>query len=246
MKSTSLPVVLAAGLVLAAGVLIAVRSGLFSPHSPPTSRDALVRAAEDLARIHPDLFKTFVPLSRSECVSRDMAAIRGDRAYVLIHPSGKVLDTRPAFRWETRVNKGPQVIRLMTLRGKTVWSRPTTASPEVQDPGPPPLVRGGRYLWSLTPPGKEVPVAGMPFEVVSEAQHRAFTAAMAAIEAADPDYANLIKAHFAIRGDYYREAETAIRTHLRNMPGDAVGRETLYYLLSRVGASEAETLGIKP
>ena len=246
MKSTTLPVVAAAGLVLAAGVLVAVRSGLFAPHPAPTSRQALIRAARDLARTHPGLFRTFVPLSRRECLSRDMAAIRGDRACVLIHPSGRILETRPEFCWEIRVDPGPRMLRLLTQGGETLWSRPVAASPEVLEPGTPPLVRGTRYLWAILPPGQEIPAPGMPFEVVSEAQQRAFRKAMAAIEAADPVYANLIRAHFAIRGDYYQEAENAIRAHLRQMPGDAVGRETLYYLLSRVGASEAESPGVKP
>jgi hypothetical protein len=234
-KWVSRPWAAAAALLLAVAGAVAI-STLFrgSPREELLETDGrLVAAARDLARVRPELFGDFAPLSRDERLAANPVLRAGDLA--LLYPSGNILETRPTFRWEADPNAGEEEILLRTAGGRTIWRGRGKAPSLPYPPEAPELERGARYVWEVGDAGRRV------FAVASAAEGGAFEAALREIEASAPaDLRRLLRAHFALRLEFYGEAEEAARAYVEARPDDPVGRETLAHVLRKLGSSEAE------
>ncbi|HET6201279.1 MAG TPA: hypothetical protein VFI25_00605 [Planctomycetota bacterium] len=198
------------------------------------TQEGLFAAAADLARSRPDLFGEFVPLSREERLAKGPQLRSGGLS--LVYPSGKILDSRPSFRWEA-ASGGEDEIVLRTARGETLW-RGTGRPPLLEYPSEAPdLQPGVRYSWELSRQGRRI------FATASAEERAAFEAGVKGIEAKAPaPIRPLLVAHLALRAEFFAEAERAARAFFAAEPTDAVGRETLVHVLRRMGSSEAERL----
>src|SRR5262245_5337813 len=237
-KAFGLPARFAAAAVLAALAAFAFGPDLLSAirgketQAPAGTQERLLSAAADLARARPDLFRGFVPLSRDERLARGPQLRAGDLA--LLSPSGRILETRPAFRWEAASGREDEIV-LRTARGETLW-RGTARPPRLEYPPEAPDLRPGvRYVWEVARAGRRT------FATASAEERAAFEAGVKEIETRGPaSLRPLLVAHLALRGEFFAEAERAARAFLAAEPADAVGRETLAHVLRRTGSSEAE------
>jgi hypothetical protein len=228
--------------VAAAAASILAAAVIFGPERFPGvetrasagTEERLFAAAADLGRARPELFGGFDPLSREERLARGPELRAGDLA--LLYPSGKIFDTRPAFRWEAAADREDEIV-LRTARGDTLW-RGTAKPPLLEYPvDAPDLVPGVRYAWEVSREGRRI------FATASEEERKTFETASAEIESRVPSPIRaLLLAHLALRGEFFAEAERAARAYVALEPADAVGRETLAHVLRRLGSSEAERM----
>jgi hypothetical protein len=229
--------------VAAGAAVAAIAAFVFGPDLLPANRgrgtpapagmqESLVASAADLARSRPDLFREFVPLSREERLARGPQLRAGDLA--LLYPSGRILETRPAFRWEAAAGREDEIV-LRTARGEVIW-RGTGRAPLLEYPAEAPDLRPGvRYVWEVSRAGRRI------FATASAEERAAFEASVKAIETGSPPpLCDLLVAQLAVRGEFFSEAERAARAFVAAEPADAVGRETLAHVLRRMGSSEAE------
>jgi hypothetical protein len=231
---------LAATTAAAALVAIAVWWGQARDKEPQLgTEDLLFASATDLARGNPGLFGEFVPLSREERLAR-RSGERG--ALVALYPAGLVIDARPPFRWEPAPGVDEYSVAVFTADGET-WHA-TTAKSGIEYPaGQPPLQPGQQYSWEVAyrggPFGDDS--AQRAFSVATAEQRASFEQGVRRIDAVAPaEVAELLKAHYAIRGKFYREAEASARAFLDAHPRDKVARETLFQVLELLGSSEAD------
>lgn len=227
----------AAGILVLAGLAgwVLWRDG--TEPGPPGTDARLVAAAADLRRSDPGLFSGFAPLSAAE-LAASPPVVRSGGPVKALSPAGTVLATRPAFRWEADREDAVSELTLMTNDGRAVWKRrvPSGRGTQTFDyPGDaPPLEAGGAYLFEI---GGET--GG--FRVATDDLRALHGRRMSAIDAAVPaPLRHLLKTHVALRHDLLAEAETAVREHLRGDPGERVGRDTLRFLLRKIGAAEGE------
>ena len=233
-------------LVAVAAALLALLLVAFGPRGvsgPPSTDDRLVAAAGRLAAERPELFSAFAPLDADERGNPESGILRGGP--VLLSPVGRILSARPRFRWEPGRASDSYVVNVTITSDSSpvgsLWSA-TAAEAELAYPAGRDDLAPGSYLFEVIasgPLGEESALAA--FEVVSEEERAAFREAERAItELVDSDVARLVRAHYALRLGLWGEAEAAVRSHLQGVPGDPVGRETLFHVLSRLGASEAD------
>jgi hypothetical protein len=114
------------------------------------------------------------------------------------------------------------------------------AQPPLDLPEAEALRPGQRYTWSLACTSAAGPrIFDADFEVASTEERAAFESARAAIERiADGRVQQLVLAQHALRLGYLGEAERAARQHLRDHPGDELGRRTLALVFRRLGSAE--------
>jgi len=226
---------LAAALVIA---LFAVAVGPRWKRGRVSMDERLVAAATLLATERPELFSEFAPLGRDERRSPESGAVRG--GLIALAPIGPVLSPRPRFRWEPVAGSASYAVRVETSSGEAVWSA-TSTRPELMFPSDEEDLDAGPYLWEVvaTGPAGEERVSAA-FEVVTDEQRAAFREAERAMyQLVESDVSRLLRAHYAMRLGMWGEAEVAVRAHLDGVPGDLAARETLYNLLTGLGASEA-------
>jgi hypothetical protein len=187
-----------------------------------------VAAAADLAGARPDLFGGFRALDAAERAAPGGVVLRSGGPVTLVAPRGKVLETRPAFRWE---GAGRATVILETDDGRPLWRAEgdgTLAWPEREAP----LEPGSGCIWSVETGGARTD--GALFHVAAAADRDAVAAARAVIQARAPArVAGLVFAHWALRRGFPGEAERATRAFLAEQPGDAAGQETLRRLTGR-------------
>ncbi len=239
---------IAAPLAAAAVVLLAFT--LFREREPERRVDVdatLVAASKDLAAASPDLFGKFWPLGHGERVEARRLQVRG--GFRLLQPIGPVLDERPSFRWEPDPEASAYRLRVTRADRRTVLFERTVAAPEAayppDAPAPPP---DEDCVWTVTTEGALGPTEETgAFRVVTEDARQTLRRKYAAIEARAPrDLVALLEAHVAIRAGLLAEAERIVRARLKEVPSDAAARETLFHVLRKMGASEAEGMGIAP
>jgi hypothetical protein len=237
-----LPTAAAAAVVL--GALLV--PGLLRARGGPEER--LVAAARALTAARPDLFGDLRVLGAAERAAPAPSPRRDGAGLALVHPSGRVLEPRPSFRWRTAAGVGE--VRI-TVRGPAgvLWSAPVPdAGPgagEVRFPYPerePALPAGVEGSWQVAGEGLLGPVEETrSFRVATPAERAAWSEAAREIDARAPAAERaLLRAQLAIRREYLAEAETAAREALAARPGDALARETLALVLRLLGLPAAE------
>jgi len=209
----------------AAGVILAVALAALGPgllFGRRSTDELLVAAASDLARARPDLFGGFRALDAAERAATDGTVLRSSGAVTLLAPRGKVLETRPAFRWE---GGGRATVVLETDDGRPLWRAEggeELGYPEREAP----LAPGSACIWSVETGATRSD--GLLFHVASAAERDAAAAARATVDARAPArVAKLLYAHWALRRGLLAEAERATRAYLADHPGDVAGQETL-------------------
>jgi len=229
---------------VAAAALVAIMSGGRGGRQPAhgDTESRLVGASAELAKRHSDLFASFAPLTREERLRR-RSVERG--ALVALQPAGVEIDTRPGLRWEPSPGADEYVVCLTGEDGATLWQVKTSEARLDYPTDKAELSAGRRYAWEVSCTGGPLgdDSAQGAFTVASEVQRASFERAMRLIDAGVPgEISELLKAHFAIRGGFYREAERAARAFFEAHPRDAVARETLFQALELLGSREAEHL----
>jgi hypothetical protein len=227
--------------LLAVAVVLVLLGAILGPRmrqAPSTKEERLAAAAALLATERPELFEGFEPLD----LERPLApAVRSGGRVVALAPEGPILSPRPRFRWQPLAGSSSYVVRLSLPSGELAWSA-TSTLPELSFPSGQEDLPPGAYVWELVasgPNGEERTRAA--FEVWTDEQREAFRdAERAMLELVDSDVSRLLRAHYAIGLGLWGEAEAAVRSHLDGIPGDLVARRTLFRLLERRGAAEAE------
>jgi hypothetical protein len=239
-------VALAASLLVGVGIALAVARGLAGARRHGDPDHALVAAAAELVRDAPEELAGFAPLARAERLSQEQRRERGGMR--LLAPRGKVLAGRPVFRWEpvagaevyrvsVRAEDGRPVIERVEVAGATSFEWPSDVPP----PRP-----GAAYAYDVE---ADTPIAhhktGL-FRVATAQEQAALEAQLEVIDRRAPrDLRAVLRAHLALRrGEYYGLAEAETRAVLKDRPDDSVARETLFWILRKLGASEAESLGV--
>lgn len=225
----------------AAAILVAalVVHGLTRASGPSGTEEALVASARDLAAARPDLFRDFRPLRRGEEFAPALAPKRG--ALALHAPAGKVLDTKPGFRWETVPGVARWRVFLRTDDGELLWSAETSETSLAFPAERPELRAGTRYIWEASGEGPLGPEGSRrAFDVASTDERRAFEEAGREIDFRAPKALRpLLRAHLALRKGLYAAAADEAARSLRADPTDAVGRETLAAAERALGLGDA-------
>ncbi len=206
-----LPVAAAAVLLALAGVFLGTRIRSGSPGvdgRPASDTDGILLAsAADLALSRPDLFRDFAPLSREERLA-DAPSVRGTVSSLIL-PAGKILETRPSFRWQDRPPVAEREVVLRTPAGAVVFRARARAPLPVYPEDAPPLDPGSSYSWTVSGLGERI------FAVATSEERAAWEAAVSAIEAQAPaGVRDLLVSHLALRRGFLGEAEQAARRHL--------------------------------
>ncbi len=202
---------------------------------------ALLAAAAELVRLEPDHFAGFAPLLHRERLAPGQTLQRGGVA--LLAPVGKVIDERPALRWEDAVGVSEWQVSVLRADGTPLWSGRATGSLLAWPAEQTPLAPDAMCLCEVVgegAAGREE--ARASFSRAAPAEVAALHAARASIESLTPHLRALLFAQFALRQGFLAEAEAALRAHLSEVPGDAVAEETLLWVLDRLGAREAGAL----
>ncbi|MCI0589664.1 MAG: hypothetical protein L0323_22845 [Planctomycetes bacterium] len=207
-----------------------------SPRVPgPLAGDVdgmLVASTKALARAHPELFGDFAPLSRGERLA-PLPAVRAG-APSLVYPAGRILETRPTFRWTAGAGEAEREIVLRAAGGAVVHRLRAPASPLEYPADAPALEPGGQYSWSLSGADERA------FAVETGEERGAFESAVAIIRSQAPAaIRDLLIAHLALRRGLLGEAEKAALDYGEAAPAEPVGRETLALVLRRLGHSES-------
>jgi hypothetical protein len=225
----------------AAAVLVAalVVHGLTRATGPSGTEEALVASARDLAAARPDLFRDFRPLRRGEEFAPALAPKRG--ALALHAPAGKVLDTKPGFRWETVPGVAHWRVFLRTDDGELLWSADTSETSLAFPADRPELRAGTRYIWEASGEGPLGPEGSRrAFDVASADLRRAFEEAGREIDFRAPKALRpLLRAHLAMRKGLYAAAADEAARSLRADPTDAVGTRTLAAAERALGLGDA-------
>lgn len=227
------PVAAAALLVL--GILI-----LLPGEGVRSTDEVLVAEARELAAAAPDLFTTFRPLSHNERIDVRAPVARG--GLTLLAPVRSVLEGRPTFRWEPVPGAETYAFRLRSQEDGSVLFETSTAEATLPWPeGREALAPGSAWIWSITVRDAFGQDEGLlAFEVADADARKAMASRFEAIDRhAEPRVALLLEAHVALRAGFLGEAERAARAYLAAHPGDDAGRETLFHVLTLLGASEA-------
>jgi hypothetical protein len=217
------------GLAAAAAVLVAATCwfSLQRRAQPTDTGEALVASAAELAAARPDLFGGFVPLRPGEEIAPALSQKRG--ALALLAPAGKVLDRRPAFRWEAVPGVTHWRVSLLTADGEPIWTAESAEASLDFPPGPADLAPGRRYIWEAAGDGPLGPEGSRrAFDVASDEERRALDDAGREIDARAPERLRpLLRAHFALRHGCYAAAQSAAEEFVRANPGDSAGRDLL-------------------
>jgi hypothetical protein len=230
----------------AAAVLLVALSlqGRRATGDRPLDDAVLVAAATDLAKARPEVFGEFRPLSREERLAMPLAPKRGG-ALGLRVPCGKVLEARPAFRWEPVPGVARWKVSLLTAAGKRVWTaesaEPSLAYPAAEAA----LEPGRRYLFEVSGEGPLGPErARRTFDVASVEESAAAVAAAREIaDRAPRAAAPLLEAHWLLRAGLAAAAEAPARRAHAADPSSTPARETLHLVLETLGEfDEAEAL----
>jgi len=223
----------AAVLVAAVVVLASLRRS-----SATDTDEALVASAADLAVARPDLFGGFRPLRHGEDVAAALSQKRG--ALALFAPAGKVLDSRPAFRWEAVPGVASWRVSLFTADGERLWSEESAQSALAFPTGRAELAPGKRYIWEAAGDGPRGPEGSRrAFDVATVEERRAFDDAAREIDARAPERLRpLLRAQFALRRGCLVAAQAAADEFVRRNPGDAAGRATLVVAERALGMSD--------
>jgi len=230
----------------AAALLVSTVTLLRLLDRPSGTEEALWASTRNAARARADLFPSgVIPFTEAERLAGGSGVSRSGGDPVPIHPAGRILETRPAFRWES-AGDGTATVTLADAAGRRLWQRSTPSSGGratlAYPPDEPALAIGAGYAWEVEVRGDLGTGASGPrvFEVSPRAW---FDERAAAIEAAsDPAVRLLVRAHWALRERFLAEAEAAARSFHEAHPDDVVGRETLLLVLRRTGSSDAEAI----
>lgn len=225
----------------AAAVLVAAASWALLHGSGTAGTDeALVASARDLATSRPDLFRGFEPLHPDEAIARAPAPNRG--ALALFSPAGKVLETRPAYRWETVPGVTLWHVTLRTADGETIWTADASAAEFAFPAARPELTAGTRYIWEAAGEGPLGPErSSRAFDVASAGERRDFDDAVREIGERVPSrLQTLVRAHFALRHGFHAAARDAAAEFVRENPKDPAGRAALAAADRALGLPGAE------
>ncbi len=226
----------------AAALLLVVAGALVGPRLlAPSSRipgslagdveGRLVASAKELARAHPELFGDFAPLSHGERLA-PLPAVRAG-ATSLVYPAGRILETRPTFRWAAGPGEAEREIVLRAAGGAVVYRLRARASPLEYPADAPALEPGGQYSWALSGADERA------FAVATDEERAAFESAVAVVRSQAPAaIRDLLIAHLALRRGLLGEAEKAVLDYGEVAPTDPVGHETLALVLRRLGLPE--------
>jgi hypothetical protein len=201
----------------------------------PSSDSRLVAAARDLEGSDA-VFRGFAPLSASELDALRDARERGGVA--LLGPVGVVLERRPTFARRPSAGTGPMEVSVAKVGGPTLWTRTTNGDRLAYPADEPALEPGVPYAWTASVEGAigGKTTATRRFSVASPAVADAFARARALIDARAPaDVRALLAAHWALRHELLEEARRPAEEHVRLLPDDALGRETLRAVRRRLG-----------
>ncbi|MEW6743394.1 MAG: zf-HC2 domain-containing protein [Planctomycetota bacterium] len=204
----------------------------------------LAELSERLAREYAGTFGGFRPLGSSERLSSGPGPLRSDLVALPVYPAGKILERTPAFRWETT---DPEALRQVTLvpdeTGEPALTSPGRGRSAAFPPEWKPLEPGKGYAWTVTGAGSPNRPVYRWFELAHPSLAARFERAAAILRGEGEVPAQLqevLLAHFAVRNGLLGEAEAAARAHLAAFPDDALGRETLQYVLRALGATETD------
>jgi hypothetical protein len=213
----------AAAVLVAAVVVLASLRRSFTTDTD----EALVASAADLAVARPDLFGAFRPLRPGEEIAAALSQKRG--ALALFAPAGKVLDARPAFRWEAVPGVASWRVSLFTADGEPLWSEESARATLSFPTGRAELAPGKRYIWEASGDGPFGPEGSRrAFDVATVEERRVFDDAGREIDARVPArFRALLRAQFLLRHDCYAAARAAADEYVRENPDDAAGRATL-------------------
>jgi hypothetical protein len=203
----------------------------------------LLAAASDIARKAPRLFADFKPLTRDERLSPRSPVERGGGLVPLL-PANTVLGRTPTFRWEAAPGVESYEVALLRAGAGTLWTKRVKGTELEYPAGERSLDPGGRYVWKVSFEGvfgREE--GGRAFGVASDEERTRFESAMEAIRTdAPPDLRTLLTAHLAIRSGLLGKALENTRAFVTAKPDEIIGRETLYHVLTLLGAEEAKGL----
>ncbi len=226
----------AALLLLAAVFAIFVEKSGSSRSQHPDTQALLMASAAKLAEAAPDLFGEFEVLTREERLTGG-SSVRRSLDVGLLHPAGKVLVIRPTFVWEPVAGASRYELVLSTNAGSHLWRVETEAPPLEYPSGHEPLSSGASYLWEVKCEGVLGAVrTARVFEVVDDEARGSFARAVSRIHEIVPSgVRDLFLAQFAVRLQYFQEAEQAARSYLAAHLEDAIGQDTLDHILRSIG-----------
>jgi hypothetical protein len=217
---------------------------------PPSVSEWLARAGPTLRRADPEVFAAFEPLDRAERLAAALPmedVLRSGRG-VLLSPRHRIRDRRPAFAWQRPVDVTRfQITVLDATSGAPAWQTEMEIPGENAEervrmayPAHRPELPPGKWVWEVSFRDFLGPVrADASFEVLGDEDARRVARGLDSIDArVGAPVADLLKAHFLIRAGLFVEAEGPARRYL-DAAGDAVGRETLFHVLERLGAPGA-------
>jgi hypothetical protein len=205
------------------------------------TQERLVAAAASLARERPELFSGFRPLTPEERRNDPRERVRSGAALVLRGPIGKVRDTAPRFDWTPVAGVTGYQLALFDDRSR-LWQGPVAAPPFELPTGTPALQPGVVHLWKVTADGPTGDLeAKATFEIATNAEVAALDDAFREIESrAARRLRRLLQAQLALRLGFLELAERSARAYVEGWPEDAVGRETLYQAMARLGRPDAD------
>lgn len=221
-------------LALAGAVLLAVGLALQPAHEPEPAREQALRAAVEQARaLRPLTLAGFAPLSKERLAQGEPpAALRGGIA--IVRPAGVGLSDRPALAWIAAAGARAYRVR--------VYDAAAPATPLFER-----TVEGTGLAWPDDAPALparaliEVSARAALGEAVGRREVQrlpdvpGFEADCAALAAAAPADALLLRAHLALERGLLEEAERAALAHLRAYPDDRLAQATLGHAQRRLG-----------
>jgi hypothetical protein len=224
--------------VAAAAALVACMVAyLFTQRLSADPDAALVVAAQDLARAHPQLFTGFAPLGAHE---RRPSGPHRSSGFALLRPVRVVLDSPQTYAWEEVAGAEEYQLAVLPRAGGVALLQSVTTHPELEAPAST-VLPPGEYTWRVTCEDAtgRYRSAEAGFVVASPAEAARVRAMAAAATTAPTELRDVLIAHVLLRAQCLNAAETTLRAALEAAPRDQVAWESLAYVLDAIGAREA-------
>ncbi len=243
-----IPLALAASLLLLAVGFALFNTGMLRRWfggSLGTIEERLFASGHELRRDLPELFGSFVPLTKEE--RRSPLSDRDRGTFSLRSPVHRLLDERPTFVWGEASAASSYEVHLFSADGAPVWKETATGSSLSLPPEEPPLSAGKQYLWFVVArfESREESTSSLSFEIASRDEASRFEEQLQRIDSeCSAEVRDLLKAHLAIRSQLFSEAVRYARAFRDDHPEESIGLETLYHVLESLNNPEAETLRV--
>ncbi len=193
---------------VAAAALLALGAGaLYVARRPgPSASDEarLVEVAQRLSREHPELYADLKLVDAAERAATSTDVTRAGLA--VLEPAGTIFPGSPRMACTEVAGATSYEFTLYDARGKMIWRRPSGAATTLAAADRPEL-DDGTYIVDVAATGALGKAsASRTFRVASAAARTGWGQAVETVRRAEPDLADLVLAHLAVRRDYLLEA----------------------------------------